>query len=189
MASDTRERILQVAEHMLRGRGFSAFSYQDVAQKIGIRKASVHYHFPSKADLGVALIARVRTAGRRWSERLEADRADPVVVLDAYFDAFAEILTEGGHICAGGILGAEFNALPESVQSAYRGFAKAQQRWLIGLLERGRAQGVFHRTGEAAEQAALVAAALQGALQIARGTNSAQCFHGVTRQLRVAVII
>jgi len=50
--SDTAERILDIAQDLIQRRGFNAFSYHDIAAPMGIRKASIHYHFPSKADLG-----------------------------------------------------------------------------------------------------------------------------------------
>ena len=56
--SETAEQILDLAETLIQTRGYSAFSYQDIADALGIRKASIHYHFPSKADLGVAVINR-----------------------------------------------------------------------------------------------------------------------------------
>ena len=59
---DTAERILDVAEELLRTRGFNAFSYADVAAELGITKASLHYHFPGKGELGNALVNRLPRA-------------------------------------------------------------------------------------------------------------------------------
>ena len=56
----TADKILNVAEKLVQSRGFNAFSYQDVSKAVGIQKASLHYHFATKADLGVALIDRYR---------------------------------------------------------------------------------------------------------------------------------
>ena len=57
---DTRQRILDVAEQLLLERGYAGFSYQDIADAVGIRKASIHHHFPAKEDLGRAIIERTR---------------------------------------------------------------------------------------------------------------------------------
>ena len=56
--SDTNSRILDVAERLVQLRGFNGFSYADVASELEITKASLHYHYPGKADLGKALIER-----------------------------------------------------------------------------------------------------------------------------------
>src|SRR6185295_2042375 len=56
--SETAEQILDLAETLIQTRGYSAFSYQDIADSLGIRKASIHYHFPSKTDLGIAVVDR-----------------------------------------------------------------------------------------------------------------------------------
>ena len=55
---DTAARILDVAERLVQTRGFNGFSYADVASELDVTKASLHYHFPGKAELGQALIAR-----------------------------------------------------------------------------------------------------------------------------------
>ena len=52
----TANRILDVAERLVQLRGYNAFSYADVAKAVGIRKASLHYHFATKGDLGLALV-------------------------------------------------------------------------------------------------------------------------------------
>ncbi len=54
----TATRILDVAERLVQTRGFNGFSYADIAAELHITKASLHYHFASKAELGEALILR-----------------------------------------------------------------------------------------------------------------------------------
>ena len=56
MALGTREALIRTAEQLMRTRGYSAFSYADLSESVGIRKASIHHHFPTKEDLGKALV-------------------------------------------------------------------------------------------------------------------------------------
>src|SRR5665811_420547 len=56
--ANTRSRILDTSERLVQVRGFNGFSYADVAAELSLTKASLHYHFPSKAELGEALITR-----------------------------------------------------------------------------------------------------------------------------------
>lgn len=51
MSMDTRESLIKSAEYMLRSKGYAAFSYADLEKAVGIRKASIHHHFPKKKIL------------------------------------------------------------------------------------------------------------------------------------------
>ena len=81
---DTREEILNCAEELLQRRGYNAFSYQHIAVQLGIRNAAIHYHFPAKEDLGVALVQRYRQRFRDWCEQMAAE-PDAWTRLQAYF--------------------------------------------------------------------------------------------------------
>lgn len=187
-STDTRTAILELAEELIRSRSFNAFSYQDIAEGIGIRKASVHYHFPSKEDLGVALVDRFRRQAVTWAGALVERGASPLEKLDAYLTMQAQNLGENGLICPQGILGAEFNALPERVQTAYVEFLEQVQAWLASLLRKGQADGVFRDDTPPEDQAAFIQSAVQGALQLARASGKQQRFHAVVTGLRSHVL-
>ena len=68
LKTDTREEILRKASRLLQLNGFNGFSYGHIAKELGIKTAAVHYHFPTKADLGVALVQRFQTRYRLWME-------------------------------------------------------------------------------------------------------------------------
>ncbi len=52
---DTRSRILQVAFELFASRGYHATAVQKIAESLGLTKAAVLYHFPSKKDIIAAL--------------------------------------------------------------------------------------------------------------------------------------
>ena len=182
--TDTRTAILDQAEKLIRSRSFNAFSYQDVAEGVGIRKASIHYYFPSKEDLGVALVERFRRHAVTWASALVERKASPLEKLDAYLDMQAQNLGKDGLICPQGVLGAEFNALPERVQEAYVEFLEQVQAWLTSLLLKGQTQGVIRDDTPPEDQAAFIQSAIQGALQLARASGKQQRFHAVAKGLR-----
>src|SRR6201996_2528639 len=132
----TAQRILDIAERLVQVRGFNNFSYADVASELGITKASLHYHFPGKAELGQALIDRY---GERFFQALdEIDQELPTAraKLEAYAGLYADVL-RGKRMCMCGVLAAEYQTLPESMRTAVVGFFDENQRWLVRVLRGG----------------------------------------------------
>jgi len=183
---DTRTVILDIAEAMLRERGFPAFSYQDIADRVGIRKASVYYHFPSKEGLGMALVERFEARLKALGQGV-AD-ASPVEKFELYFRSTRRVLEEGDKICAFGILSAEINALPPEMRVLVARMMTKELRWLERVLEEGQASGYFEANATVEEQASVISASLQGALQVARATQDPERFHAVERLLKAQIL-
>jgi TetR/AcrR family transcriptional repressor of nem operon len=181
---DTREAILDVAKELLQTRSFNAFSYQDIADRIGIRKASIHYHFPGKEELGVALVDRFRREGRAWASGLAARGATPKEKLEALFAYYRDTVLPTRKICAYGIFSAEYNALPDGMRKSIKKFHAAHIRWLTAVVAEGREGGVFEAQATPEDQALLVASALQGAVQIARTGEDPKRYEATVEQLR-----
>jgi len=181
---DTKREILDTAEAMLQERGFNAFSYQHIAERLGVKNAAVHYHFRSKADLGVAVIERYRRRFHRWAERLNSEGPhDPWGRLEAYFQIYFAFLHSGNRICPSGVLQAEFESIPEEMREASRVLLEDLLGWLTVLLADGRERGAFHFLGEPADQAMILGSTLQGGLQIARACGPER-FEAAVEQLR-----
>ena len=185
----TRARIIEVVEALLMERGFNAISYQDISDQIGIRKASVHYHFPAKADLGVAVI-------RRYVDRVDAMHV-PVemlqgpmfeIALGRFLGVFAELGSRSPKVCLGGILGAEFETLPEAMQAEVRRFFTGLREWVGAMLEAGRAQGAFAFVGDGATAARAMVAMLEGALIIGRALRDPEELASAIRTARRMVV-
>lgn len=169
---DTREAILDCAEELLQRRGYSGFAYQHIAVQLGIRNAAIHYHFPAKEDLGIALIRRYRERFAAWVEGL-SPTLDGWSRLQAYFGTYRSYLAPRGadddcRLCPGGALAAEFCALPEPMRLEARLLMRDLQEWLRRTLDTGRRDGALQFNGDALDKAVEIAAALQGGIQIAR---------------------
>ena len=165
--SESAARILDVAERLLQLRGYNGFSYADVAAELNVTKASLHYHFSGKAELGEALIKRY---ARRFAEALaviEEDTTDAHTKLEAYAALYAEVL-RGQRMCLCGMLAAEYQTLPPAMQAAVIQFFDENEAWLERVLERGRAEGTLGFGEPAREAARLVVSALQGAMLTSR---------------------
>src|SRR5258708_25324948 len=87
---DTAEQILDLAEALIQTRGFSAFSYQDISDALGIRKASIHYHFASKTDLGIAVVDRYTKRFGDALVQIAAETGSSMAMLDHYFTPYLE---------------------------------------------------------------------------------------------------
>jgi TetR/AcrR family transcriptional regulator, transcriptional repressor for nem operon len=178
---DTPGEIMNAAEDLLQRRGYNAFSYHHIAVQLGVRNAAIHYHFPSKEDLGIALVRRYLERFREWT--VETDRLENAWTrLQAYFQTYIDFLEADCKCCPGGVLGTEFHAIPEVMREEARALMREIYEWLIRTLDQGRAQGSLSFSGRADDKAVEIGAALQGGLQIARMTGPER-FHQVLAQL------
>lgn len=164
---DRKSEILDHAAELLQTRGFTAFSYGDLSERLGIRKASIHHHFASKEALGEALCCRFAEGFAGWRRALDESGRRALPKLQAIF-AHARGMALDEKICPFGSLQAQWDALPESVRSKVRGLDAGMREWLAELLAEARAQGDLTFEGNAADHASLVLAAMQGGLQHAR---------------------
>ena len=165
--ADTKTRILDLAERLARHRGFHGFSYRDVAEPLGIRNAAVHYHFPSKSDLGVALIRRYRDLLSSRTRRFMRDGGDPLPHLEALFALYMQDMRDQ-RMCPITMVAADYYALPEPMLTEGRLLVAETLLWLTRVLEVGRQKGILCLDAEPGDKAVAILAALQGAVLIAR---------------------
>lgn len=182
---DTRKAILKRAERYLQDAGFASFSFRDLANDLGIKSASVHYHFRSKEELGVALLQRYQELFTRWAESRKAV-GSPKSDLLQWFE-YEQHLCRAGDICPGGAFGAEFAVLPERVREELGKLHEVQRQWMRATLETGRQLGEIRAIGKVEDQAEMVLAALQGGLKIARASKDPKAFDGMLEQLKVTL--
>ncbi len=157
---------------MIQTRSYSAFSYQDISDALGIRKASIHYHFASKADLGAAVVDRyVERFGTALAAIGQDQSKSSMAMLDFYVEPYLQFAKTPDRVCLCGALAGEMPALPPEMRAHVDRFFKAHHAWLAGILKRGVMRGEFRLTSSAAKMARLVFAALQGALLVKRTTG------------------
>lgn len=179
----TRTRILDVAERLAQERGYNAFSYADVAAEVGVKTASIHYHFPAKGDLGRELAARYRAAFRARLDPASQIEDDPRRKLARYAQAYLDVLHDGGRMCLCGMLAADVATLPPAVRVEVQGFFAEQEAWLADVLDEGRRRGVLRFEGTADAEARVLVAALEGAMLVARAYGDAGRFQEAVRRL------
>ncbi|MAI37157.1 TetR/AcrR family transcriptional regulator [Alteromonas sp.] len=179
---EMRDQILTSAQRLVQQRGFNGFSYADIAVEVGIRKASLHHHFPTKTDLGLALI-------EVYSERLNSvllnisgSSLTAVAKLNAYVALYRSSL-EAERMCLGGMLASEALTLDATMLPSLKRFFNRNIEWLTEILTEGNLQQLFVLNSSATNHARMLLSALQGALLIARATGDREAFEQTASSL------
>ncbi|MCC5810067.1 MAG: TetR/AcrR family transcriptional regulator [Ectothiorhodospiraceae bacterium] len=163
----TRQRILEVAEELFQHRGYGGFSYQQIAERLGVRNAAVHYHFPSKTDLVLALLRRYRSSFIWWQDQMRRRGETPERCLEAFF-ALERRYMEEGKVCPLGVVGVESEGVPDVVRAEAAALADDLLRWLTAVLTQGGKQGALRIMGAPEACALALMGSLQAGLQLAR---------------------
>ncbi|HET7144138.1 MAG TPA: TetR/AcrR family transcriptional regulator [Anaerolineales bacterium] len=178
---NTQRAILDLAESMLQDKGFNGFSYAHIAAELGVKNAAIHYHFPSKEELGCAVVQRYRDRFQLWINNARVKDLSPKEKLDWFFGIYTNMRANKGKVCLAGSLETDFNAIPDSMREQTQAMTREMLAWLQGTLNEGREAAVFQFKGDAANKAALVLSSLQGGLQIARALGTRK-FHEIIEQ-------
>ena len=178
MAAETSQRILDVAERLVQTRGFNGFSYADIAEALHVTKASLHYHYPAKSDLGRELIERYERKFVAALAAIDAQTEDAREKLRRYAGIYEGVL-RGDRMCLCGMLAAEYATLPKPMKDPMRHFFDENERWLVGVLREGKRRRVLGFAGKAEDAAQTLVGALEGAMMIARSYGEVARFTAV----------
>jgi len=181
--NDTREQIMDRAAHLLMSRGFDGFSYRDISSHLGVKNAAVHYHFPAKSDLALALVDQYRQVLRKGTSEFMAYGGSALEQLEGFISFTAHQCGIGRCICPFGAFSIDYNELPEGVRKATSDFMSETIKWLTKVMEVGRKQEEFQFSGEARPKALSILACLQGARQMAR-IHGVEILDDVIKQVR-----
>lgn len=175
-------RILDAAERVVQTRGFASFSYASVAAELNVTKAALHYHYPGKAELGLALIARYAARFREALAAIDASGGTAQAKLNGYIDLYAGVLNER-KMCLCGMLAAEFETLPPPMRAEVVRFFADNEGWLAAVLEQGTRESSLRFSADARDTAVLILSALEGAMLVARPCADPGKFRAVATAL------
>jgi TetR/AcrR family transcriptional repressor of nem operon len=179
---DSAQRILDVAERLVQTRGFNGFSYADIAEALEVTKASLHYHFPSKADLGRRLIERYEQAFLAVLKGIDATGAAPREKLKRYARIYADVLRDN-RMCLCGMLASDYATLPKAMKEDVRHFFDENEQWLVAVLEQGRKSGALEFKGSPLDLARVIVGSLEGAMMLARSYGEPARFDTAAERL------
>lgn len=180
MPMDTRTLLLDHAEAAARMRGFDAFSYADLAAEVGIRKASIHHHFPRKADLALALIERYIARMAAQLDLLSAAEQRGAARLRGVCGGFRAALDEGRKLCLCVAFAAGRDSLDVPVIARIADYHERLTGWLADCFARGAADGSIANVGDPLAEARAALALFEGAQLIARAANRVDLFDAAT---------
>jgi TetR/AcrR family transcriptional repressor of nem operon len=181
--SSTAEQILDVAQDLLQRNGYNGFSYKDIAERVDIRKASIHYHFPSKSDLVIRLceryvnqfIDRLHQLDQKYDSRLQR--------IQELTRFFARIIKDKEKLCPVAMLSAEVEALPAGAKSHLQRFIGETELWLGQTLKDGQNNQELGFNGSSQSQSRILLATLQGAMLMARASGEKAHFQNIADDL------
>lgn len=179
-AQSTVDRIVGAAEARVRAGGYHGFSFREIASDIGIKSASVHHHFATKEDLGVAV-------AEQYTDRFLEALGDPTdqsktvaLLLSHYVQTFRSALMTDGKMCLCGVLATESAGLPEPVRVAAKSFFDRNLLWLETVITRRKSR----KSKKAIQAEAMtLLAALEGAMMLTISMDSIDAFDAVAKAI------
>lgn len=187
MNNNTLDQILDTAESLVQTLGFNAFSYADISREVGIRKASIHYHFPNKADLGEALVARYHSSFAAALSQIDALTLNDLDKLRNFTALYKAGPVQDFRLCLGVMYSTDYITLPEKVQDKLTQYFAANLTWLEQVMSHGLQAGSLTFKGTARAQAHKFLAALQGAQLLARSFKDIEKFDEIADELITAL--
>ncbi|KHD88751.1 MAG: TetR family transcriptional regulator [Bdellovibrio sp. ArHS] len=178
---DTKTKALSLGRHYLQTLGFNGFSFQTVADALGIRKASLHYYFASKEEMGLAILEDYQKAYATWAQNIHGLPADKK--MEQMLQMFYKIGKDHNKVCPLGALCSDFNTLSEKIQDRLREFHLQQRKWLIATIKEGMKDKIFRQDLNPPIVADTFLAAIQGGLQVARIRGEAETFKSMVKNL------
>ena len=161
--NDTRSEIIRMADELIKTIGYNAFSYADISKQLNIKNAAIHYYFPAKSDLGIAVI---RSNSEAFKERIglwaTLDERQQYINYITMHDSFVQQYWT----CIVGSLAPAYDTLPENMQKELHSLINTILNWLTILFEKGKKNKIFHFKGSAKDQANLTHSALLSSLQM-----------------------
>src|SRR4051812_3919421 len=170
--SETKQQILSAARLSVQAHGYSGLNFRHLAEVVGIKSASIHYHFPSKADLGAAVAKRYWEDTAAALEAMWAETSDPIRCLRQYPGIFRKSLERENRLCLSSFMAAEYDDLPEAVKKEVQTFADVNVAWLSKVLTAANVVG----PKESERRARAIFAAVAGAQLMARSRSDLALF-------------
>ncbi len=160
---NTKSEILDIAGQLILTKGYNSLSYKEVSEKVGIRKASIHHHFPRKQDLGLAYVKNYYESFVEWSEGLS--KKSNKEKFESLYEMYKYLSNSCKHICPISMLTVEFPTLPTEIQEQVTILYNYFEKWLAHVLDDGISQREFINTIHPEIMSKIIINAFSGTLE------------------------
>lgn len=181
--NDTLELIMDTGQYLIQERGYNAISYADIAERIGIKKASIHYYFPSKQDLVQAILHRYRKEFLNELDQIEQISINSEEMLFRFFQHYRETLANDSKLCLCSMMAAELVSFPTEIRNEINGFFRDNENWIEKVIEQGKESGIMDYRIGSREQSQIIMAFIQGAQLLARTSGDLQYYDMMVQNL------
>jgi TetR/AcrR family transcriptional repressor of nem operon len=165
-AFTTKEKIVELARGFIQRIGYQYFNYKQVAAQLNIKNAAIHYYYPAKEDLGLAVIKKDKQDFEELCRRVQNDH--PMEQIEAILREYRKCFHDNHKMCIIGTFCSAYNEVPEIIQTGIRDYVAVVSAWLAHTLESGRKLEHFRFKGSPERLAEFWITALTGSLQIGR---------------------
>lgn len=168
---DIYQKILDVAENLIQTQGYNAFSYKDVSAIVGVKTSSIHYYFPTKADLGKAIVKKhIDSLCEELEHLIENKNLSCKKKLERFIDGIiTKTYLDKQKMCLGGMLASDILTLPDIIKKEVRIFFTRLEDWISRLLRESIEKKEFQLERKAIKSETLfIFSLIEGALLLAR---------------------
>lgn len=183
---DTKTKIIEIANKLLIEKGFNAFSYKNISAKISIKTSSIHYHFPTKSDLGIAIIQKHHQELKQTI--LKTSKKTPLEKISLLFLYYKRLVADQ-KVCIVGALTSDINTLDEPLRVELLNYSNAILKWVTSILDEGKNKTIFKSFNKTELKAKLIITNLMALVQISRIEKNNESFDIMTNMILDELLI
>ncbi|MBX7231099.1 MAG: TetR/AcrR family transcriptional regulator [Bdellovibrionales bacterium] len=158
---NTKIRILKEGKSLLQSHGYHGFSFQNIADKIKIKKPSLYDHYASKSDLVIAILVEYETQFEQWAAEIHT--RSPLDQIESFFEIFHGLSLNQGQLCPILTLTTDFSSLPQKIQKQMTRFIDKWIFWLETRVLEGQKQALIAPKFSSSQWAFLIYSQAMGA--------------------------
>lgn len=165
---DRKNQIVNLARELIETHGYHGFSYANLEDSLGIRKASIHHHFPKKEDLALAVLDEVEQCLKSKASEVSQLSTSGWPKIEAFLAQTCSLAVNEKRVCATVALQYNHECLPKVVKNRVEELCGLQKKIVVDILSEGRSEGTLHFKGSVEAKALSILAITQGATHYTR---------------------
>lgn len=182
---NTRDIIIELADELIRLKGYNAFSYSDISKQLNVRNAAIHYHFPTKPDLALAVVQFHAKGFEKFTEK--AAEKDALQAIRLFLNFYSSIQISG-KICIIGAYATDWHSMNEETRAELKVFTEMVIQWISETLRRGKKEKVLTFKGNSHAKALSILTNIFASAQLARITGK-EDFNSIKEQIITTITL